>query len=547
MSLSVSGLSDLVIALSYFFIPIQISVCLNTTEKSVKVLAVVQITFVLFIICCGITHFLAFLYAHSDLSPIETLMKALTAVVSLCSTIVLQLFAREIRALVNKAALLEDTIQASEDRVDELIKENSELSQARSQILASISHEFRNPLQSILGYGELLKSSKLDSRQSLMVQDLIKCSNALLELVNDIVEISRITGENFSLKAEWFSPAEECEAALRLARVKTKQQVALRYNILTPVHASVKGDRLRFSQVLTNLISNSAKFTFAGSISVSLALASSPADLRRSLNENRISKGAALFRKESGEQPEEKSRLLPESSWLIVVVADTGIGISKEAQKKLFRHFSQAHSAEFGGSGLGLVVCKAIVEKMGGRLSFTSGEGKGSSFGFAIPLHESSTDYIPAKAWTVVRLQQETKAKGKQGVVPPSLNKLWRLLVVDDSSVNRSIVVRFLEQLGFSSIETAANGEEAVTVCLDSRIDCVFMDTQMPVMDGNQACAKIKSFAPGTLVLAYTGSPELLQEQLNMYDGVLPKPCLKPDLARALCRVQAKGRLRSPV
>ena len=562
--LTVHGISDLLIALSYFFIPVQISICLNTTHNQVKVLAVVQITFVLFIICCGFTHLLSFLYARPPSSSLETLTKAITAFVSLSSTIVLQLFAREIRALVNKAAVLESTISASEDRVDELIQENAELAQARSQILASITHEFRNPLQSILGFGELLQQSSLDAKQGQMVRDVIRCSNALLMLVNDIVEISRITADNFSLKHEWFSPVEECQAVMRLASVNAKAAVTLRYRLISPVPKRIRGDGLRFNQVLTNFVSNSCKFTVTGNVSVTMAVAAN-ADFLEILLGQHVKKNMGAVRQGrrktvsgngEGHREDAKMSLLGHDQWLVVVVGDTGVGISKEGQKQLFRHFAQAHShREFGGSGLGLVISRTIVEKMGGRVQFRSVEGNGSAFGFAVPIGEALGETFSRKAWTKMVMKREgktgngvpfgpaeiagpigprRKSHGEEEAKGEGFRFKGHVLVVDDNGMNRSILERLLEQLAVKNVSTAESGVKAVEYCQRCRVDVVLMDAIMPGMDGNEACTKIKEISPDTLVYAFTGLSDVLDMQPNRYDGKLPKPCLRADVEELL-------------
>ena len=574
--LTVHGVSDLLIALSYFFIPVQISICLNTTRNKVKVLAIVQITFVLFIICCGFTHLLSFLFARPPSSSIETLTKVITAFVSLCSTIVLQLFAREIRSLVNKAAVLESTISASEDRVDELIKENAELAQARSQILASITHEFRNPLQSILGFSSLLQRSSLNPKQGQMVQDIMRCGNSLLTLVNDIVKISRITADNFSLAHELFSPVEECQTVLRLASVNTKPGVTLRYRLISSVQKRIWGDGLRFNQVLTNLVSNSAKFTAKGSISITVSMTTNsdgldkllaqhlPDTMKKSkrksspaVNQRGSSNGNA-----SGEDV--RMSLLGHGRWLVVVVADTGVGIPNEGQKRLFRHFSQAHSSrKFGGSGLGLVISKTIVEKMRGRMNFCSIEGKGSAFGFTIPVGEVHSEAYPLISWTKIMTSNPYKKDAGTGgpaalAREVALEKNGRescetfrfeghVLVVDDNGMNRSILERFLKQLNVRKVSTADSGEKAVEFSKRSSVDVVIMDAIMPGMDGNQACLMIKKFSPSTLVFAYTGLSDVLDLQPNMYDGQLPKPCLKADVHDLLENAATRRNLPSPV
>ena len=562
MSLVLESASDLLIAVSYFLIPMQVATCLQTTTK-VQVLAVVKITFVLFINCCGLTHFIAFVAVSSGPLPfLSAALKGLTAVVSVGSVIVLQLYLQEIKDLVARAAHLEAVIIESENRLEELAERNEELAQSRSRILASITHEFRNPLQGILGFAEILRGSGLKAQNQTLVDDIFKSATTLLELVNDMLDIAKVNAENFVLHMGEVAVVDEIVSVMRQAEVQIRSRVTLRYAVGEGVPKYISCDRLRFVQIMTNLLGNSAKFTFDGTISVSISTVRTVKYFEALLDATHLSGYAAdsnplvglceerAADRTHGKRQKGRSEQSTGSDvgWICVMVTDTGAGVPEGSQHNIFDSFEQAHSSTFGGTGLGLALCKTLIHKMHGHLSFRSKEGRGSVFGFLLPATDKSVKTERVHGWESVRSMAAMTAglPVTHFNVPGGLFRaLGRILVVDDSLANRTILSRYLKQLDVLSIVTATNGQEAVEICKKVPVAGVFMDITMPKMSGSEATATIKSMYPEVAVFAYTGHSSVPYPYRRLFDGVLRKPCSKADVAAVLACIAQRAQQSS--
>ncbi|MEW6707440.1 MAG: ATP-binding protein [Pseudomonadota bacterium] len=323
-------------------------------------------------------------------------------------------------------------------------------SQAKSQFMANMSHEIRTPMNGILGMTELLLGTPLTDKQRRFAQAVYRSGESLLEIINDILDFSRIEAGKLQLAACDFTLRGVVEDTLELLAPRAHdKRVELVFREQPGLPALAHGDPLRLRQVLTHLVANAIKFTEAGEIVV---------DLNRDA------------------QP----------GWFRFEVRDTGIGIEPEVLPRLFTAFTQGHggmSRRYGGIGLGLAICKQLVELMGGRIEATSTPGLGSCFGFSLPLAAAQgTQADPAGVPPPAESPGLFPPLG--GGLTPALRR--HILVVEDNSVNQEVVGQMLRALG-CQVRVAAGAYEGLKVLCEQRFDLVLMDIQMPGMDGTEA------------------------------------------------------------
>jgi two-component system, sensor histidine kinase len=317
---------------------------------------------------------------------------------------------------------------------------------AKSQFMATMSHEIRTPLNAVLGMAELLEMSDLPKQAAANVGVIRSSGEALLEIINEILDFSKIEHGNLDVESR---PVDVRQASETVVKIVTGRATERRNRLVLDIPDSLEApcvltDPTRLRQVLLNLMSNAAKFTEDGQITLKVREFSKDQDLR-----------------------------------LRFEVTDTGIGINEEGKKKLFKPFSQVDasiSRRYGGTGLGLTICKQIVERMGGELGVESRIGEGSTFWFELP---------------VTRAEAAESCCGKRAELPQGPLPRHRVLLVEDNRVNQQVAMRFLDRLG-QDVVIAANGAEAVSMAASSRFDVILMDMQMPVMDGIQATIEIR-------------------------------------------------------
>jgi signal transduction histidine kinase len=382
-----------------------------------------------------------------------------------------------------------------------------EASQAKSRFLANMSHEIRTPMNGILGMSELLQATRLDGTQSRYVQAITTAAQALHELLGDILDLSKIEEGKVSLERVDFDPAQLLTGVAAIYRELGRSRgVAVRTTVALQALPRVSGDPTRLRQVVTNLLGNALKFTSAGTVTLHAEPAAPPAGDPR--------------------------------PWLRVSVQDTGIGMTDEQKARLFQRFSQADSSttrRFGGSGLGLVICKHLVELMGGSIHADSAPGRGSTFWFEVPL-EAAIE--PAASVEATALQGAAAG--------PARPRPAHVLVVEDNAVNCLVVQAMLERLGMT-VTLANDGAQAVQALQAHEVEMVLMDCQMPVMDGYEATRRIRSSeharaqVPIVALTAHAFAEDRQRCEAAGMNDYLPKPVTGEALALMLQRYLGPG------
>jgi signal transduction histidine kinase/DNA-binding NarL/FixJ family response regulator len=381
--------------------------------------------------------------------------------------------------------------KAAEETLREAKLRAEAATQAKTEFLANMSHELRTPLTAILGISELLlQGNQSDEQRRGYLEKQLWAGRGLLALINDILDFSKIEAGQLTVEAIAFSLHADIDACMNLiAQDAAKKGISTSIGIAADVPDRIIGDPTRLRQVLTNLLSNAVKFTERGN--VRLAVERLGAMLRFS-------------------------------------ITDTGIGIPADTFSSLFQRFSQGDGSttrHFGGTGLGLVISKRLVELMGGQIEVTSELGRGSTFSFTIQLREDSAQALPAES----KFSPLTAAR-------------YRILLAEDNETNQQLIATVLQQAGHEVV-SVGNGDDACKAAGNDRFDAILMDVQMPVMDGYAATRVIRAGEGDnerTVIIALTANalPDEAERcrQAGM-DFHTPKPIDWPQLFGAIDRL----------
>lgn len=320
---------------------------------------------------------------------------------------------------------------------------------AKTEFLANMSHEIRTPLNGIIALTNLLSKTKLNKSQKEMLEVIDGSSDTLLALLNDILDLARVESGRLEIDNTEFNLAEALKTSTALFSAKAKEKgLEFVCNIDDAADEKYRGDPNRIKQIISNLVSNSIKFTAKGKVELDAKIIEADNETLK---------------------------------WEFII-QDTGIGIAPDKISKLFERFEQADGSitrEHGGSGLGLSICKGLCELMGGQISAHSEFGKGTIIRFILPLKISDSNSVHSPDFEVQ----------SEGVKPAGL----KILAADDNEINRKVLELVLTPLEANLI-FAVNGDEAVDAFKNQEFDIVLMDLQMPVKDGLSATREIREY-----------------------------------------------------
>ena len=392
--------------------------------------------------------------------------------------------------------LLEKAIELESQLHEKSLHKSQVASHAKSEFLSFVCHELRNPLSAIVAVVDMLVNNNqmdMDTDTQEHIQSVKQESELMCAIVNDVLDFAKIEARMLVLEPVNFSiqsMIQDLVREQRLSAKKTRPNVEVNFEIGPDIPGMVNTDPVRIRQVLLNLVSNAVKFTYQGSIKLSLKAG-----------------------KATG----------PDTMMLEFSVKDTGVGIDKENLEHIFAAFSQARPSitrEFGGTGLGLSISKSLVERLGGKISVESEKDKGTTFSFSVKVAIVNEEEQ--------QNSDEEDEKSDASLFPKGIN----LLIVEDSATLRRLWSKLLLEQG-CIVSAAGNGQEALDKCAESKYDVVLMDITMPVMSGDVAVKKLRDLGWEDTVIALTANAMESDKQKYLeagMDAVLTKPCKMDNL-----------------
>lgn len=400
---------------------------------------------------------------------------------------------------IAKVIAVERDITSNKDRERELATAKiaaEEGARAKENFLATMSHEIRTPLNGIIGMADLLSQTPLEGEQIKFNETILSSGEALLRIINDILELSKLDAGEVKLLREPFQLAHCVRGAVRLLRsLATEKGLEISLSLPSDEQSYSFGDEGRIRQIVINLVGNAIKFTHEGEIKVEVSVV-------------------------SGEGPDQVS----------ISVTDTGIGIAPEALSRIFNVFSQAEedtTRNYGGTGLGLTISRRVAEEMGGAIDATSVLGEGSCFTFSLSLDRAPTP----KPEDIAELRQIPEANSLRDK---------HILVAEDNRTNRLLIRKMLER-HTGQLSFAEDGAEAVAKFKEGKPDIVLMDISMPKKNGLQATREIRKSEPNdrerAIIIALTANAfESDREQCLAaeMDGFLTKPIKMRELLKTV-------------
>lgn len=397
-------------------------------------------------------------------------------------------FEKELLRLMTQWVGREIERQQSSTQLAQARDEALAATSAKSEFLATMSHEIRTPMNAVIGMTGILLDTVLTEEQKDFVHTIRNAGDALLTIINDILDFSKIESGQLELEQHPFDIHLCIEEAFDLVASKaTEKGLELAYQVESLVPPKIIGDVTRLRQILVNLLSNAVKFTHEGEIVISVTLAeelSRESSLKGSIDQNNFS----------------------ERHEILFSVRDTGIGIPKNRMNRLFKAFSQVDSSttrKYGGTGLGLVICKQLAEMMGGTMWVESEEGVGTTFRFSICSEAVA----------------QTKKLGTEFQYKTLQNK--RVLIVDDNATNRKILERQVTSWGMLTCVAKSGPEALIFFEQGERFDLAILDMQMPEMDGLSLAKQIHALPKvrnlPLVMLTSIGRHEIDQETIDKH------------------------------